>query len=283
MAKNEPSDKNELSVIQASDFLALRRPAAETAEIIQANLGDSQVSVFTLDRLKIPAGGGTTWSVPSMDGDKLAPSIVGIIASFQDIRAFWRSSFQGGNSPPDCTSNNGQMGIGNPGGPCAKCPFSQFGSAAQIEGRSKTAKGQACKQCRRLFIIQPGEILPILLSLPPTSLKAVTTYFQRLASKAVPYYGVITEAKLNKTRSASGQDYSEVVLKAVGYLSPEETASVKILHDKFDPIFRTLAQAPNAFDMETSDANGAADTDIEGPTSEEENAYQDNTPNPDAV
>jgi hypothetical protein len=57
---------------------------------------------------------------------------------------------------------------------------------------------------RLLFMIQEGDVLPFVVALPPTSVKPAHQYFVRLASRAVPYFGVMTEVTLEQTKSNGG-------------------------------------------------------------------------------
>ena len=50
------------------DYAIAQMASGEVAEIIKENIGNSSIGQFDLDRIKIPAGGGVIWSVPTLDG-----------------------------------------------------------------------------------------------------------------------------------------------------------------------------------------------------------------------
>ncbi len=53
-------------------------------------------------------------------------------------------------------------------------------------------RGQACKQIKQLFLLRGSLLLPEVVTLPPTSLKAAKQYLLKLTSQGVPYYAVVT-------------------------------------------------------------------------------------------
>jgi hypothetical protein len=211
---------NELTVYDANQFAVVGNDSQETMQIIRDNLGNGGLSVFDLDRIKVPAGGSKTWTMQTVDGEVEVKSIDGIIIYFRDTRAYWPQSFadSGGGTSPDCASHDGLIGIGTPGGACARCPLAQFGSGGE---------GQACKQVRMLFVLREHDMLPVVVALPPTSIKPVRQYFMRLASANQPIYGVVTSLTLETTKSTGGINYSRVVPSRLASLSPEQLARVK--------------------------------------------------------
>lgn len=202
----------------------------DLSEIMEANVGE-EMSEFDLDRVKIPAGGGTTWEVPTLEGEESAKALDGIIVHWKNARAYWDSGIDesGGGSPPDCASRDGVHGSGmfgegseaNPSGLCETCPMSEFGSA---EGDSRA---QACKQMRVLFIAREEEMLPLVLTVPPTSIKPLRQYFLRLAGKKIPHYGTITRLELEKATNAAGISYARLKPSVVQVLDRESALQAR--------------------------------------------------------
>lgn len=215
---------NEL--VKLENYAALQMNALELKEVLQENLGGEAISAFELDRVKVPSGGGTTWEVPTLEGVEDAKAIEGVVIYFKNQNAYWKEKYDGQNNPPNCVSNDGMVGIGTPGGDCAVCPLNAFGS----EG-----KGKACKNMRPLFVLREGDVLPLVLTLPPTSLKDARKYFLRLASKGIPYYGVITEITLDKDKNENGITYSKAKLSLKGRLDPDTVKKLKAFQDSLKP------------------------------------------------
>jgi hypothetical protein len=165
-----------------------------------------------------------------------------VIIHAADARRYWAEGLDGGASggkPPDCASDDAVTGYGDPGGVCRRCPLGEFGSD------TKGGRGQACKQARLLFVLLPGELLPAVVSLPPTSLKSARSYFLQRASKGIPFYGIVTRFRLETEKNKDGIAYSRVAMEQAGdRLTTEEVAKLRALRDAYAPLFAaTKAEA----------------------------------------
>ena len=234
MAPSKPTEPGtDVAVFDPAntDFPVLFASEGEgsVAEIIEDNFGDDGFSPADLDRIKVPSGGGQAWDIPDEDP---ARYIEGVIVHKQPTRSFWfKGRGEGGeeDGPPDCYSPDSKVGVGvfgpgseaNPTGECAGCPMNVFGSSDRGSG-----EGKACKEQMQLFILQQDAVLPIQLSLPPTSLRPFRKYMTRLASKGKSFYAVVTRLALEVTKGG-GQTYSVVAPSKVGDLAPEEAAAAR--------------------------------------------------------
>ena len=153
-----------LKIIDTNTYAVLQ-PGNDALTILEDTLAPGeQLDVFSLPCIKAPAGGGGTWELPNGESAK---EIQAIVLHRQVVRAYWGASFEesGGGSPPDCSSMDAIIGEGDPGGVCRFCPNNAWGSGKD--------NGKACRQITRLFLLFPDSILPVLLSLPPSSFKVV--------------------------------------------------------------------------------------------------------------
>jgi hypothetical protein len=210
----------------------MRHDPATVAEVFETNLGGGGVSDFELQRVKVPGSGGIHWAVERLSGEESVKEITGVIVASRVVRLYWARSIDetGGGDAPDCTSEDGDTGVGTPGGVCADCVFAQWGSDP------KGGRGQACKQVRLLFILEPKSLLPLVIVAPPTSLKSVRGYFLSLTSEATPYYGVVTSFGLSKEKNADGIEYAKIVPRMVTTLSPDEIATVRAYAASLQPV-----------------------------------------------
>lgn len=231
MAKEVSATKQELI---ANDYKALAVPAEQLTKFLMENIGAQGLRPQDLDKIKVPAGGGSAWEVPTLHGPEPVKVLEGIILTFKDIRAYWKSK-DTTNVPPDCSSGDSLLGIGTPGGQCHKCPLAQFGSATDAKGAA--AKGQACKQMRLLLFLRQDAMLPMLVSLPPTSIQPAKKYFLRLVSNGYPYYGVVTQLRLEQKKNAGGTAYSEAVLDMGRALEPAELQKVQLIGQAMRDLF----------------------------------------------
>jgi hypothetical protein len=231
-----------------SPFVIFQTPVSEIKNAVAANLGDGNINTWDFERIKIPAGGGTAWTIQNLDGEEMVKEISGIIVAWRDTRAYWSVPMEqsDGNMPPDCCSLDARTGTGKPGGDCRKCPFAQFGSDPR-------GGGQACKLVRQLFFIREDNLLPEIVNLPPSSVKPARQYFMRLASKAVPCYSLITKIALEKTKNTQGIVYSRATFTSGGRLTPEQAARVKEYSAMLQPFLESAPSAPTAKDAQTAE------------------------------
>ena len=214
----------EVATTDVKNFAIMKADEAAIREVISANIGQGQMSAFDLDRIRVPAGGGQAWEVPTLEGISAEPFIDAVIVHWREPRSYWSKPLgdNGGGSPPDCSSPNSVAGYGTPGGDCNICPLSKFGTAD-----TKSKRGQACKQMRFLFIARPKNLLPAIIVVPPSSLKNVRGYFLRLASEGVIYHSVVTRFILAKAKSAEGIAYSQIIPQVASRLSADEVTRIQ--------------------------------------------------------
>ncbi len=241
----------------ASEETALTIPTEAGVEVFdpqaiaaafRESLQGEQINAWDFDRVKVPGAGGTTWTIPSVDGEQEAKTFTGIIAYTQLRRSYWARSFdESGGSPPDCSSNDSLLGHGirwagdvNEPHDCLNCAWAQFGS----DGKGT---GQACQKRRFLFIQREGEMLPLLLSVPPASLKAVRQYLFQLAGRGKASSEVVTRFELAKTKNAGGIAYSQVVPKLERLATPAEVAAAKGIGGVLRGLLDTIGYLPDDF------------------------------------
>lgn len=181
---------------------------------------DCQGLEFSFDRVKLPAGGGTAFEIPSSDGEdsEMAKEIKGVIVFNHPAFAYYVDKYTGGSNPPDCGSFDGIHGTGTPGGNCAECPFNKFGSG---EGQSK-----ACKNKRMLYILRENELFPIVLSLPTGSLKSFTNYVKGHLTRGRKLSDVVTKITLKKATNASGITFSQAAFVFDRVLNNDEKSAI---------------------------------------------------------
>lgn len=210
------------------------------------------LGTIPFDRVKIPSGGGLSFEIPGEDEDnpESATDITGVIIHHHPINAYWREKYAGGNEQPDCSSYDGKTGIDRETGECkncATCPYNQFGS--DHDGGT----GKACKNIHRVYILREGNPVPIILALPPTSLKGMRDYIgKRILLKGMRCYDAITKITLKKEKNASGISYSKAVFTFLGKLAPEQSAVAKDMAE-------TIKAQGRNIDIDDSDySQGAA-------------------------
>jgi hypothetical protein len=228
-----------------SPFAIFNTEIGQIREAMDVNVGDGALSAGDLERIKVPAGGGTAWAIQTLDGEEMIKELSGIVVAWRDTRAYWSVTMEesDGNMPPDCYSLDARTGTGKPGGDCHRCQLAQFGS-------DTLGEGQACKLIRQLFMIREDNLLPEIVSLPPTSIKPARQYFLRLASKGVPCYSVITRIGLEKTKNSQGIVYSRATLTSGGRLAPEQAQRAKEYAAMIEPFLKAAPVVPTRRDVQ---------------------------------
>jgi hypothetical protein len=229
------TNNNQQIVLAGENYAITTLSLQDLQEAVYENIGSGELKPSDFDRIKVPSGGATTWSIPTIDGEIDVKAFEGVVVAWKDQKAYWQVAFDesGGGTPPDCTSEDMIFGMGNPGGDCATCPFNQFGSADKGEGK-------ACKDIRTLLIVREGDILPIVLNVPPTSIQPLKKLFLRLVGAQTKYYDVVIKFELEKTKSKSGIQYAEVKPSVVGRIAPERRAAIKSYVDNIKPILHQV-------------------------------------------
>ena len=196
------SDKNNNELTVNEGFAVL----ANQDVLNEALAEDCQGLEFSFDRVKLPAGGGTAFELPSAESDEseMVKDITGVIVYNHPAYAYYHDKYTGGNNPP--------------GGNCADCPYNKFGSG---DGQSKL-----CKNKRMLYILREGELFPITLSLPTGSLKSFTNYVKSQLSRGRKLNQAVTKIALKKATNASGIVFTQAVFTFVRMLTVEERTAV---------------------------------------------------------
>jgi len=179
-------------------------------------------------KARIPSGAGKVFEIITGDDDFFAnvPQFKGVVANFHNCNALFPEG-DTMNQPPICSSVDGHEGIELATGEvknCSECPSNQWGSSP------KGGKGKACKNMRRLFILAEGSDMPILLTLPPTSITGWDTYKSAVlgVQRYIPQE-IVTEFSLGSNTNAQGIKYSVVKFKAVGVIGNEYRNTIKAL------------------------------------------------------
>jgi hypothetical protein len=235
-------DENLPEKAGVNSYQIMKMDAAEITEILQENLGGESLSISDLTVIKVPGAGGTTWSVPTIDGDKDVKELVGIIVFTKTTRAYWEVSYDDGiPGPPDCMSFDGITGTVGPWGTkdCIECPGNQFQETEDDAG----VKAKQCSEKRNIFMVLPDQVFPVVVRAPVMSLKNARKYLIGVSSANQKIHSVYTKLTLEKAENAQKKQYAKIVFTKVGDVEdPEATASyAKMIRPLLDKATRDLA------------------------------------------
>lgn len=246
------SESKELAVSSVSEYALMKSDPQKIAQLLLTNLGDDELGEFDLERIKFPSGGTPAFTRTNESGTEVVSEIEGVILYAGNRRAFWAKKYGEGETggPPDCSSNDAKIGRGkipgddqSPEAPpvqrmCKQCPMSQFGTGKDAAGNP--SKGQACQQRKVLIMAVKDSILPICISLPPTSLKTYKEYAYSLTCSAKDIRSVVTKISLQVVPVSGGADYAKAVLRAGEDLTPEEFSGIVSMVDTLGQVFSSV-------------------------------------------
>ena len=195
---NTQGEKNKYLLGFDNEFFA--------ADELQEEMEGIEISY---QRVKIPAGGGLQFELPNLldaNDPEYVSELVGVIVHHCSSNAYWNDT----NIAPLCTSNDGKVGSGSPGGQCKVCQFNKFGSGFG-------GKGKACKNMKKVYILRPGERVPVCLTLPATSIKPFNDFIVEVViNKSRPLATVESRIRLQRVTSKDGANTYSVANFALG-------------------------------------------------------------------
>lgn len=222
------------NLVIRDDVRALASPAMlEAVDALRENLA----TVENPQLPKIHFKDGFTMN----EGEKTIYEFNGIILFAKNQNAFYLKPYNPSNTqPPDCFSPDGitptqgvaiqaQSCVANlqPDGTRKLCPHNEFGS-------SPTGNGKRCKNMKVIYLVQEGEILPRVVTIPPTSLEAVNKYFGSLSSK--PYWKVLT--KFEAYKKDAKQTHYNIKLVKVSDLNEVQSNDAKFVRSVWEEFMR---------------------------------------------
>lgn len=225
------------TTVAVSDEFRSMFPALAPDPELEELLGDAmegiEISPNDLPRIKVPSGGGQFWTVKVDGEDTTTKKLVGVLVFHKSQRVFWEDPEPKGLAPNCVSLDNvrpesggmfaadGPNAAMNPTGLCANCPMSQKGSDL------KGGKGSACKQQMLLFLLNEGQMLPVVVTVPPSSRRSIQQFIVNLVQNKTPWWQVKVELTLEKASNSAGNEFARIVAKSLGKLSDDEAKAVK--------------------------------------------------------
>jgi hypothetical protein len=154
---------------------------------------------------------------------------------------------------PDCYSGDGITPAGDAKTPqakkCATCPHNQWGSRITEKGASK---GKACNDTVRMAVAAAGLLNdPMLLRVPPASIRALGEYGQTLAKRGVAYNMVVTKVAFDMDAESPKLTFKPVgFLDDAAYAEVQETVNSDIVASILGASFNAVEAVPAAEDTE---------------------------------
>lgn len=244
---------NELVKAENFELVTLTGDLAEAIAEEMDGLG-----TIPYDRVKIPSGGSIVFEVPTEDEDNpdTEKELIGIILDHHGVNSRWAAAYTGSDAPPVCSAYDGKTGVNTETGEiiaCADCPYNKFGSG-------QDERGKACKNSHRIYMLRPGNPVPLVLTLPPTSIKYARDYFAKsIVLKGMRCYQAITKITLKKEQSADGIAYSRACFTFVDRLNATQAAQAEEMAQAIKENRKAIDDAEQKADVIDTDADGFAE------------------------
>jgi hypothetical protein len=160
------------------------------------------------------------------------------------LKGYDKDSSEG--QKPDCYSSDGIEPAADAQNKqakkCATCPHNQWGSRVTEKGNSK---GKACADTVRMAVAAAGQVNePMLLRVPPASIKGLGEYGQMLAKRGVGYNMVVTKVAFDMEAESP-----KLTFKPVGFLDDAAFAEVQEIVTS-DVVQNILGASPVALPSE---------------------------------
>ena len=190
---------------------------------------------------------------PADKGEKFTAIILRDIP----VNAYYKTPYDPDNpSLPDCSSFGGLKPDASVEHPvsktCAACPMNKYNTAVGKDG--EPGKGKACANNRRLVLKAPGVDMPALISLAPTSRKALDGYLKRLTASKIPVFAVVTEFSFD-----ASCEYPKVILNQVSFITQDEYQEIREYRQS--PEIDAVAKAFSDIEGAAEHAEGEGDKD----------------------
>lgn len=230
------------------------------------------VTEADIRRVKNPSGGGIMLEIENPLGKDKDPEcvrdLVGVPILVASRRQLWGDKNLGSGDRPVCSSTDMVHGVkrrddktnavdipkpildiavpGGTEGLCAGCYFDNWDTA--INQKGEQGRGKRCQETRVIYFLRKGDILPIKVTIPPSSIgnfrKSIKALPDRLDQCVVRLW-------ITKDKNVDGVDFGVFNLEPVGTLDDDAVAKL----DAYRQLFKKVIENATA---ERTDAGEAA-------------------------
>ena len=251
MAKNEVATKKEFNLIPMYAGLDDDLKAE-----IEDELDDfDEEGSIDCRRIKMPTGNSKAFEVESDNPDDpdMEKELRGVILFTHKMNARWEGDYGGENRMPVCSSWDAKQGVAFGMGEainCDTCEYNEFKGNGQ---------GKECKNTRRIYLMLDGKPHLYLLTVPPTSLNAVSKQLKRLITGGTPLTRIVVTFRLESAKSKGGKDYARITVEKAGDLTKEQGNLARQMREEIKKQYTTVAVDNDDYNVsDSSSAPGAA-------------------------
>lgn len=188
-------------------------------------------------RIKMPTGNSKSFEVESDNPDDpdTEKELRGVILFTHKMNARWEGDYGGENRMPVCSSWDAKQGMVFETGEvinCDTCKYNEFKGNGQ---------GKECKNTRRIYLMLDGKPYLYLLTVPPTSLNAVSKQLKRLITGGTPLTRMVVAFRLESAVSKGGKDYAKITVEKSGELTKNQGDLARTMREEIKRQYTTVA------------------------------------------
>ncbi len=223
-----------------TEFPMISSDNSSVLEAMANNLESEEISkreMFTV--IPNPKGGEEEWVIKTPMGKMTFDILEGIILHIGNERTYYKEAYGVGEiQPPICSSANGVIGVGEPGGKCVKCEYSQFGP---------NNEKPICDQKKPMYLLIPeiNPVLPVVLNVTGPSFPSLKTFNISLMQFGVNVFDVKVELSLKAGKTKNKMPSSILQIETLSNIrinDPENYAKLveyrKSLLQFIDPSYK---------------------------------------------
>ena len=250
MAKNEVATKKEFNLIPMYAGLDDDLKAE-----IEDELDDfDEEGSIDCRRIKMPTGNSKAFEVESDNPDDpdMEKELRGVILFTHKMNARWEGDYGGENRMPVCSSWDAKQGVELETGAdcnCDICEYNEF---------KANGEGKECKNTRRVYLMLDGRPFLYLLTVPPTSLKAVSKQLKHLISSGLPLTRMAVTFRLESAKSKSGKDYAKITVEKSGELTKDQGDLARSMREEIKRQYTTVAVDNDDYNVSSTGGGNAA-------------------------
>lgn len=206
-------------------------------------------------RIKMPTGNSKSFEVESDNPDDpdMEKELRGVILFTHKMNARWEGDYGGENRMPVCSSWDAKQGMAFETGEVINCDTCQYN---EFKGNGQ---GKECKNTRRIYLMLDGKPHLYLLTVPPTSLNAVSKQLKRLITGGTPLTRMFVAFRLESAVSKGGKDYARITVEKAGDLTKEQGNLARQMREEIKKQYTTVAVDNDDYNVsDSSSAPGAA-------------------------
>jgi hypothetical protein len=237
MAKTK---EKELIVLNLNNYPMLTESAADVLEAMKSNFEGEDVKKRDVFKEIPNSKGDDYWTIQTPDGKQTYEELTGVILYIGNERALFEGEYGTGSNIPRCTSEDGIMAKGEPGGSCRECDLKDFGPNSELP---------ECTQKKPIYALIPeiNPVLPVVIYVSSTSFPSLKKFRSFTAQYGIQFWDLEIKFSLTTAKTKNNKDASILNFEVVNNIkktNPEAYQKILAFRKTFLPFMAPASVAP---------------------------------------